>query len=43
LRASSLRHQEERLMASQHGGCITRQEQRTLNHQENVVNRQIGR
>lgn len=35
--------QEERLMASQNGGHITRQEQRTLNQQENAVSRQIGR
>lgn len=34
---------EERAMASQNGGHITKQEQRTLNHQENVVSRQIGR
>lgn len=34
--------QEERLMASQHGGHITRSEQRTLNQQENHVSRQIG-
>jgi hypothetical protein len=37
-----IRH-EERDMASQDGGHITRQEQRTLNQQENVVSRQIGR
>ena len=35
--------QEERLMASQHGGHITKQEQRTLNQQENVVSKQIGK
>jgi hypothetical protein len=35
--------QEERLMASQNGGHITKQEQRTLNQQENAVSRQIGR
>lgn len=34
--------QEERLMASQDGGHITRQEQRTLNHQENAISKQIG-
>nr|WP_244222864.1 hypothetical protein [Cupriavidus lacunae] len=34
--------QEERMMASQNGGHITRQEQRTLNQQENAVSRQIG-
>ena len=34
---------EERLMASQNGGHITKQEQRTLNQQENAVSRQIGR
>jgi hypothetical protein len=34
--------QEERLMASQNGSHITRQEQRTLNQQENAVSRQIG-
>jgi hypothetical protein len=35
--------QEERAMASQNGGHITKQEQRTLNQQENKVSRQIGR
>jgi Spy/CpxP family protein refolding chaperone len=35
--------QEERDMASQNGGHITREEQRTLNQQENKVSRQIGR
>lgn len=35
--------QEERLMASQNGGHITKQEQRTLNQQEDAVSRQIGR
>jgi hypothetical protein len=30
-------------MASQNGGHITKQEQRTLNQQENAVSRQIGR
>ncbi|GAB7547249.1 hypothetical protein CS8_069390 [Cupriavidus sp. 8B] len=34
--------QEERIMASQNGGHITQQEQRTLNHQENAVSRKIG-
>lgn len=34
--------QEERDMARQNGGHITRQEQRTLNQQENAVSRQIG-
>jgi hypothetical protein len=33
--------QEERDMASQNGGHITKQEQRTLNAQENQVSRQI--
>ena len=33
--------QEERDMASQNGGHITKQEQRTLNQQENKVSRQI--
>ena len=32
---------EERAMASQNGGHITKQEQRTLNSQENQVSRQI--
>jgi hypothetical protein len=35
--------QEERMMASQNGGHITKQEQRTLNQQENAVSRQIGK
>ena len=35
--------QEERDMASQNGGHITKQEQRTLNQQENAVSKQIGR
>jgi hypothetical protein len=35
--------QEERDMASQDGGHITRADQRVLNQQENGVNRQIGR
>lgn len=34
--------QEERAMASQDGGHITKQEQRTLNQQENTVSRRIG-
>nr|WP_244207874.1 hypothetical protein [Paraburkholderia hospita] len=34
---------DERLMASQDGGHITRQEDRALNQQENRVSRQIGR
>jgi hypothetical protein len=34
--------QEERDMARQNGGHITKQEQRTLNQQENAVSRQIG-
>jgi hypothetical protein len=34
---------EERLMAAQNNGHITKQEQRTLNQQENKVSRQIGR
>jgi len=33
---------EERIMASQNGGHITKQEQKTLNQQENIVSRQIG-
>jgi hypothetical protein len=34
---------EERLMASQNGGHITKQEQRTLNQQENAISKQIGK
>jgi hypothetical protein len=34
---------EERLMASQNNGHITKQEQKTLNQQENAVSRQIGK
>lgn len=34
---------EERAMASQHGGHITKQEQKTLNQQENTVSKEIGR
>ncbi|HEY8101063.1 MAG TPA: hypothetical protein VIF82_09925 [Burkholderiaceae bacterium] len=33
---------EERAMASQNGGHITKQEQRTLNQQENGTSRKIG-
>lgn len=35
--------QEERQMARQNGGHLTRAEQRALNQQENAVSRQIGR
>ena len=34
---------EERLMASQNGGHITKHELKTLNQQENAVSRQIGK
>jgi uncharacterized membrane protein len=34
---------EERSMASQNGGHITKQEQKTLNQQENGVSKQIGK
>jgi hypothetical protein len=34
---------EERLMASQDGGHITRADQRALNQQENHISREIGR
>ena len=34
---------EERFMARQTGGHITRSEQRSLNQQENAVSREIGR
>jgi hypothetical protein len=34
---------EERAMASQDGGHITKSEQKVLNQQENAVSRQIGR
>ena len=34
---------EERLMASQNGGHITKLEQKTLNQQENAVGKQIGK
>ncbi len=35
--------QEERDMASQNGGHITKQEQKTLNQQENKESRKIGK
>lgn len=35
--------QEQRDMASQNGGHITKQEQKTLNQQENAVSKQIGK
>lgn len=35
--------QEERDMAAQNGGHITKLEQKTLNQQENKVSRQIGK
>ncbi len=47
--ASNLHHQdhqirqEERDMASQNGGHITKQEQKTLNQQENAVSKEIGK
>jgi hypothetical protein len=34
---------EERAMASQNNGHITKQEQKTLNQQENAVSKQIGK
>jgi hypothetical protein len=34
---------EERVMASQNGGHITKQEQKTLNRQENAISKQIGK
>ena len=34
---------EERAMASQNGGHITKLEQKTLNQQENAVSKQIGK
>ena len=34
---------EERLMASQNGGHVTKAEQRVLNQQENAVSKQIGK
>jgi len=36
-------HQEERAMASQNGGHITAQEQKTLNQQENAVSKEFGK
>lgn len=35
--------QEERAMASQNGGHITKAEQKDLNQQENAVSKQIGK
>ena len=35
--------QEERTMASQNGGHITKAEQKVLNQQENAVSKQIGK
>jgi len=35
--------QEERDMASQNGGHLTKSEQKTLNQQENAVSKQIGK
>lgn len=35
--------QEERAMARQNGGHITKQEQQTLNQQENAISKQIGK
>jgi len=35
--------QEERDMAAQNGGHITKQEQKVLNQQENAVSKQIGK
>ncbi|WP_038495698.1 hypothetical protein [Collimonas arenae] len=35
--------QEERSMASQDGGHITKQERKTLNQQENGISQQIGK
>jgi hypothetical protein len=35
--------QEERAMARQNGGHITKQEQKALNQQENGVSREIGK
>ena len=34
---------EERAMAAEHGGHITKNEQEKLNRQENVVSKQIGK
>lgn len=36
-------HQEEHDMAGQNGGHISKQEQKTLNQQENRVSKQIGK
>lgn len=36
-----IRH-EERHMASEHGGHLTKHEQRKLNHQENRISHRIG-
>ena len=36
-------HQEERRMASRHGGHITKREQHRLNHRENHLSRKIHR
>lgn len=33
---------EERMMSSQNGGHITKQEQRALNRQENAISKKIG-
>jgi arylamine N-acetyltransferase len=41
-RDDRLIRREERAMAHQNGGHITKQEQRTLNHQENVISKRIG-
>lgn len=47
-KAAALHHEdhqirgEERAMASQNNGHITKQEQRTLNQQENAVSHKIG-
>jgi len=35
-------HQEEKDMAAQNGGHITKQEQKTLNQQENAVSKKIA-
>lgn len=34
---------EERVMASQNDGRITKKEQTILNHQENAISKQIGK
>ena len=36
-------HEEERVMAAQHGGHLTRHGQKVLNQQENRVGRRIGK